>query len=57
MDKAWFVDYATDDWEHCYIVIHCATKADAKAMLKKHLGNASFKINRITEWSVDDDRC
>lgn len=51
MDKAWYVDYATDDWDHCYIVIHCESKADVKHILKKHMGSKAFKINRISEWS------
>lgn len=55
-DKAWYIDYATDDWEHCYIVIHCSTKAEAKSILKKHLGGKGFKVNRITEWSVNNER-
>ena len=56
MDKAWHVDYKTDDWDHCYIVIHCPTKADVRPILKRHLQGKPHKINRITEWSVDNDR-
>ena len=55
MNKAWHVDYATDDWDHCYIVIHCPTKEDVKPILKKHLQGKHYKINRITEWSVENE--
>lgn len=56
MDNAWFVDYATDEWEHCYIVIHCPTKADVKPILKKHLGGEKFKINKLRKWTEEDSR-
>ena len=55
MDKAWYVDYATSTWDHCYIVIHCEDRSDVRKILKKHLNGADFKINRITEWSVDHE--
>lgn len=55
MDKAWYIDYKTDDWDHCYIVIHSATKDEAKKILKRHLGGKPHKINRITEWSVENE--
>ena len=50
--KAWFVDYATDTWDHCYIVIHCDERSDVRKVLKKHLGTDSFKINRTTSYDV-----
>lgn len=55
-DKAWFVDYAHSEWNHCYIVIHCEKRSDVKNILKRHLGNfgiRDFTINRVAEWDSD----
>ena len=56
MDNAWCVEYAIEDWDHCYLVIHCPTKDDVKPILKKHMQGRYFKIKRITEWSVDYEK-
>lgn len=56
MNKAWFVDYGTREWNHCYIVIHCNDRKDIKNILKRHLGNFGvhdFTINRVAEWESD----
>lgn len=50
MNDAWFVDYATDSWEHCFIVIH-GKRSEVRKILKKHLGTDNFKINKMIGWS------
>ncbi|MCR5566013.1 MAG: hypothetical protein K6F61_04115 [Clostridiales bacterium] len=61
-NKAWFVDYASREWDHCYIVIRCDDRKEVKNILKRHLANFGvhdFKINRLAEYEGDhvpDDR-
>ena len=55
MEQAWYVEYATEGWDHCYIVIHCPTKDGVKPILKKHLQSNNFRIKRITEWGLDHE--
>ena len=57
-NKAWFIDYKHDDWEHCYIVIHAPDKTEAKKILKRHVSMFSnvstLSINRITPWNKEN---
>lgn len=52
--RRWIVDYKTQTCDHMFIEIHCADKSEVRAILKKHLGRAEFKINKITENVVAD---
>ena len=51
----YLVQYSTPDFRKLLIVIWAKDQADARKMLKRHLGSTLFKINRITEEDVTDD--
>lgn len=51
-DDVWFVDYATDSWEHHQIVIH-GKRSEVRKILKKHLDGADFKINKMIGWNSE----
>lgn len=50
----YLVQYSTRDFKRLLIVIWGNNKEDVKKMLKRHLGNALFTINRITEVDVNE---
>lgn len=48
------VDYATETWDHCYLIVNVKDKSEVKAVLKRHMNGQPFKINRISEWKLDN---
>ena len=51
----WLVDYDTPEWKHHKIIIWCKTRSEVRGILKNHLGNNKFSINRITKEGVLDE--
>ena len=51
--KAYLVEYTPESGYKQQIVIHCNSRSDVRGILKKHLDNKPFTINRITERSVN----
>ena len=55
MKNAWHVVYSTPEHDKSEIVIWSDNKSEVKQILKKHLGNKKFTINRITERHVAEE--
>lgn len=50
----WVVQYSTPLHNKLLIVIWGKDKNEVKKMLKRHLGNTLFTINRITKEDVEE---
>ena len=53
--KKFIVSYNTENFRNLQIVIWTDDRTNVRGILKKHLGNKSFTINRITQEVVNDD--
>lgn len=51
----YLVQYSTTEHKKLLIVIWGKDKSEVRKMLKRHLGNTLFTINRITEEVVNDE--
>ena len=51
----YLVQYSTPEFRKLLIVIWAKDHEEVRKMLKRHLGNTLFKINRITEEDVIDE--
>lgn len=45
----WLITYHTASNVPLFIVIHSDTRADARAMLKRHMKGETFKIDKMEE--------
>lgn len=52
--KRYLVNYNIPNFRNRLIVIWGKDKSEVKKMLKRHLGNTNYTINRITEEDVDE---
>lgn len=50
----YLVQYSTRDFKKLLIVIWGNNKEDVKKMLKRHLGNTLYTINKISEVEADE---
>ena len=51
----YLVQYSTPQFKKLYIAIWAKDKAEAKKMLKRHLGSTLYTIDKITEEDVNDE--
>ena len=50
----YLISYNIENFRNRLIVILAKDKNDAKKMLKRHMGNKQYTINKITEENVND---